>query len=340
MKVLALEGVASRREAWFWWLLLVGAGLLSTETVQGAFGFHGAVRALVWIVIGALAAQFVSVLVRRMHDTERSGWWVLLTLVPLIGALPFAYFMLAASHPRAGNRWPWHSAYSLGWGVLILLGLLVASLMVWAPVWINQGSMKPTLLVGDVVFALRTPSLVPVRGDIVVFRHPVTGAPVTERLIGLPGDRIEMRAGVLILNDTPVPQVPDGAFQEIYERQGPLAQFPRCENAPVGQGGTCSKSRAIETLPNGVSYAIVSIEAAGYVDTTAVFTVPEGEFFVLGDNRDNAADSRLPTTAGGVGFVPFSALVGRVDRVLASASGPSILAVWTWRFDRILQALH
>ena len=86
-------------------------------------------------------------------------------------------------------------------------------------------------------------------------------------------------------------------------------------------------------------HAVLDIED-GFGDNTPVFTVPEGEFFFMGDNRDNSMDSRFPRSAGGVGFVPFENLVGRADRVIFSSAGPSMLAFWTWRPDRFFKAVN
>ena len=151
---------------------------------------------------------------------------------------------------------------------------------------------------------------------------------------------MQIRDGQIILNGEPVPQTPDGDFSEEYARQGSSQQFPRCENAPVGEGGDCLKSRMIETLPNGVSYPVLNISDNSAADNTPVFTVPDGEFFFMGDNRDNSLDSRMPRSVGGVGFVPFDHLIGRARHVVFSAEGRSLYMFWTWRGDRFFEALR
>lgn len=250
----------------------------------------------------------------------------------------------------------WETVKTVFWA-LVIAGLFRT--LFFQPFWIPSGSMKDTLLIGDFLFVNKMAygysryscpfamcpfsgrifASLPERGDIVVFRHPVSGADYIKRLIGLPGDRIQVRNGILYINDEEVPQVPTEPFSELYDRQGSAGQYPRCENAPVGQGGDCLKSRAIETLPNGVSHSVLNIEDNGFADNTPVFTVPAGEYFFMGDNRDNSVDSRFGQNAGGVGFVPFENLIGRADRVMFSSAGRSMLAFWTWRSDRFFHAL-
>ncbi|MEX0318508.1 MAG: signal peptidase I [Ruegeria sp.] len=261
----------------------------------------------------------------------------------------------------------------------VFYALLIAGVfrtLFFQPFWIPSGSMKQTLLIGDFLFVNKMaygysyascPSLIipsfglnidaedvcgwmkgdntrilggePERGDVVVFRHPVTGRDYIKRLIGLPGDKIQVKDGVLQINGQAVELQDDGVFEEIAEPQGPQRLRPRCENGPVGTGGTCQKSRQIETLPNGVSHEILNIGNQSS-DHTGIYVVPEGHYFFMGDNRDNSADSRLPQPAGGVGFVPYENLIGRADRIMFSSAGRSMFFFWTWRGDRFFKGVE
>jgi signal peptidase I len=184
-------------------------------------------------------------------------------------------------------------------------------------------------------------SAMPERGDVVVFRHPVTGEDYIKRLIGLPGDRIEVRDGRVIIDGEPVPQEPAGQFAEAYEPQGPKGGYPSCigRRAPA-PGEPCLSDRYIETLPNGVRHDVLDLGNTPADNPRGVFSVPEGHFFFMGDNRDDSLDSRFSQAERGVGFVPFENLVGRADRVIFSSAGRSMLAFWTWRSDRFFVAIN
>ncbi|TMM52982.1 signal peptidase I [Sulfitobacter sabulilitoris] len=261
----------------------------------------------------------------------------------------------------------------------IVYALLIAGVfrtLFFQPFWIPSGSMKETLLIGDFLFVNKMaygysyascPSVMlprfgidvdakdicgvfdgentrlfanqPKRGDVVVFRHPVSGRDYIKRLIGLPGETVQVRQGVVYINGVAAPQTPDGDFTEEMAPQGPQALRPRCENGPVGNGGACIKSRAIEALPSGTQHAVLNIGNQAS-DNTGVYTVPEGQYFFMGDNRDNSADSRLAQPAGGVGFVPFENLIGRADRIMFSSAGRSMLFFWTWRGDRFFKRVE
>lgn len=239
----------------------------------------------------------------------------------------------------------------------VVYALLIAGVfrsLFFQPFWIPSESMKSTLLIGDFIFVnkmaygysryscpfamcpisgriLATP---PERGDVVVFRHPHNDNDLIKRLVGLPGDQLQVKSGVLYINGAMAPQVATPDFEEINAPQGPMNNIPGCANAPVEPGGICKKTAALETLPNGRVHAVLNITDAGPADNTGVFTVPEGNYFVMGDNRDNSLDSRFEPAVGGVGFVPAENLIGRADRIIFSSAGRSMLAVWTWRLDR------
>ncbi|MFY9240167.1 MAG: signal peptidase I [Roseovarius sp.] len=261
----------------------------------------------------------------------------------------------------------------------VVYALIVAGIfrtIFFQPFWIPSGSMKDTLLIGDFLFvnkmaygysyascpSIRIASVginidaadicgfldgdntrlwggEPKQGDIIVFRHPVNGTDFIKRVVGMPGDKVQVKEGVLHLNDVPVGLEDAGNFEEVFEAQGPLRSRPRCENGVVGEGASCLKSRQIETLPNGESHAILNITNQRS-DNTGVFTVPEGHYFFMGDNRDNSTDSRFPPQVRGVGFVPYENLIGRADRLIFSSAGRSMLFFWTWRSDRFFKALE
>ncbi len=244
----------------------------------------------------------------------------------------------------------------------VVYALLIAGVfrtLFFQPFYIPSGSMKETLLIGDFLFVNKMAygysrhscpfsacafigdrwfGDMPDRGDVVVFRHPVNGSDFIKRLVGLPGDTVQMQDGRLYLNGAAVPRETAGQFEEIYGPQGGAGNRPLCSNRPVADGEVCLKDRYLETLPDGPTYATLDV-APGRLDDTGVYTVPEGQFFFMGDNRDNSTDSRVPQSAGGVGFVPFQNLIGRADRVVFSAAGRSIFFVWTWRMNRFFKAL-
>lgn len=244
----------------------------------------------------------------------------------------------------------------------VVYALLIAGVfrtLFFQPFWIPSGSMKDTLLIGDFLFVNKMAygysahscpfSLCPIpgrilasdpeRGDVAVFRHPTRGVDFIKRVIGLPGDTVQMKNGVLHLNGAPVQLDDGGTFVEAKTLQGPQGLMPRCTNDPVGTGGACEKERQIETLPGGASHSILNISDTWVADNTPVFTVPAGNYFFMGDNRDNSEDSRFAAPSG-LGFVPAEFLIGRADRIMFSSAGRSLFYIWTWRADRFFKAVE
>jgi signal peptidase I len=209
-----------------------------------------------------------------------------------------------------------------GKGVGLALALvLVVRTVAAEPYTVPTPSMVPTLLVGDKLVAskyaygysrysvpigeipmkgrvLETP---PTRGDVIVFRLPRdTSETYVKRVIGLPGDRVQMKAGRLYIN---------GAIAERHEMDAFVTDL---------NGRSFTLHHYIETLPGGRDHEVIEMSDDETLDNTPEFTVPAGHYFMMGDNRDDSLDSRVAAVAGGVGMVPAENLVGRVDMVLYS----------------------
>lgn len=329
-----LNGTRTRKHALRVFLVLLGviAALVIVQHFAPDF------ERLAYPVVGLVSVWWWATVVRRLHDAGRTGAWAVLMVVPALGLLvSLAALMLRSDRSfndsHAGLR-------AAGTVALVFVAILALSRAFWAPYWSPSESMKPTLMVGDyyVTRYLGADSLT--RGDVLVFRHPVSAEPMVKRLIGLPGDRVQMRAGVPVLNGVGLAQIAAGTLSEPFGPQGPSGLLPRCTNAVVGMGGQCDLALLRESLPEGRSYLVGNLEAGGYADDIAEVTVPEGHLFFLGDNRDNSLDSRFAQGAGGIGFVPAENVVGRVSTVLLSASGPSFWAIWDWRGDRFFRAVE
>jgi signal peptidase I len=248
------------------------------------------------------------------------------------------------------------AAKARGWGTQIaqfaaaLLIVFLAKGAIAEPFYVPSGSMEPTLMIGDALLASKYPygygtaslpiqiSLpetrrvfggTPKRGDVVVFRWPGDHSQAwVKRVVGLPGDRIQMRQGQLFINDRAAALKPDGIG-----------------DAEDDNGGSEPAYRYIETLPGGVSHLIFKLRDNGRLDNTAEVTVPPNQLFVMGDNRDNSADSRVPVREGGVGLLPMDNLVGRADAVIGSWDlGIRSRPVWTWlsgfRLARFFTSVH
>jgi signal peptidase I len=227
-----------------------------------------------------------------------------------------------------------------------LLIALVIRTFLFQPFNIPSGSMIATLLVGDYLFVSKyaygysrysfpfSPNLFegriwsgqPERGDVVVFKLPKDNSTdYIKRVIGLPGDRVQMLSGVLHINGEPVvrERLPDYVSED-----------------PDGRGQRMRRWR--ETLPNGVSYEALDMVENGFYDNTPVYEIPAGHYFMMGDNRDNSTDSRVLAQ---VGYVPYDNLVGRAEIIFFSIEeGRHAWEIWTWptsvRWSRLFKLVR
>ncbi len=227
----------------------------------------------------------------------------------------------------------------------LILALIVRTFL-FQPFNIPSGSMMPTLLIGDYLFVSKYaygysryslpfgPDLFsgriwasePERGDVVVFKLPRDpSTDYIKRVIGLPGDEIQVKEGILYINSQAVPREKTDDYVSVDDR-----------------GRETRVDRYVEILPNGVSYDVLELGDNGYGDNTPVYKVPAGHFFMMGDNRDNSTDSRFLSH---VGYVPFENFVGRAEVIYFSIDeNTSIWEVWKWptdlRWGRFFNLVH
>jgi len=234
--------------------------------------------------------------------------------------------------------------------IMFVLLVIAAKTAIAEPYYVPSGSMEPTLQIGDELLATKFPygysssslpsfvtlpdserilGALPQRGDVVVFRWPGDRSQIwVKRVVGLPGDHIAMRDGRLWINGTPVGLTSDGLGSMEEE-----------------DGSHEAVARFIETLPGGYKHVIFKSQELDPLDNIPELTVPPGHLFVMGDNRDNSADSRVPVSAGGVGLLPVGDLVGRVDALVGSWDLAKMHEpLWKWpsglRLSRFFTAVH
>jgi len=232
---------------------------------------------------------------------------------------------------------------------IVYAGLIAVGIrtIAFEPFNIPSGSMIPTLLIGDYlfvskfsygysryslpfapeVFSGRILGRLPDRGDVAVFKWPRDNqTDYIKRIVGLPGDRIQMKSGQLYINGTLVPRQAEGDYTADEQGSRTVARL------------------YIETLPNGRQHELLKMYEEGGLNTTPEFKVPENHVFAMGDNRDNSSDSRVMDSSG-VGFVPVENLVGKAEFIFFSIDARAPWwEVWEWpfeiRWNRLLHGIN
>jgi len=259
---------------------------------------------------------------------------------------------------KSSSEWREYGTFLLK---LALFVFILRSFIV-SPFNIPSESMQPRLLIGDYLLVAKWPygyskyslpfslpiipgrifASQPTRGDVVVFKAPPTMRDdYIKRVMGLPGDVIQMRNGILEINGVAVKKERIADFViPVTENMKDAAALegtpfpcwrPDFEEPAKGGGTQCSYPRYVETLPEGRSYEILDLDSGLPGDDTEAFVVGEGELFLMGDNRDRSADSRFPADGKAIGIVPQEYLVGRALVSVFSTDGSARwLLPWTW----------
>jgi signal peptidase I len=242
----------------------------------------------------------------------------------------------------------------------LLKFVLTVALLAWAfrsfiaaPFNIPSGSMLPTLYIGDYIIVGKWPygysrysfpfgfpafkgrvfGHSADRGDVIVFRHPTEKADLIKRVIGLPGDRIEVRGGRIILNGQIVPRTALAPVTVPLSTNSPCRTIPPAVPRIIrsARGPSCAYAAYLETLPGGPSFTTLDQVQHSPADDFAETIVPPGHLFLMGDNRDDSLDSRYAAMDGGIGMVPMDNVIGRALFTFWSTNGDaSWLKPWTW----------
>lgn len=244
--------------------------------------------------------------------------------------------------------------------VAVFIALLIRTFL-FQPFVIPSGSMKPTLLIGDFIFVTKftygytkhslpfSVPLIPGRllekkkpqiGDVVVFRGPYDpDTDYIKRVVGLPGDRIQMREGILYINDQAANLEPAGTFtDDVWTKRLGKDQEERIASSEQER----KIEQYLETLPNGVKHYILKRDkfGEGMLDNTQEYVVPEGHYFMIGDNRDESGDSRILTQ---IGYVPENHIIGQAQIIWFSTKA-LWWEIWKWltsiRYSRLFAEIQ
>jgi signal peptidase I len=309
----------------------------------GRGGAAGARAALAWGSVPLLISSLVGLAASlgQAHDA-RASWLIVLSGVVVVICVLFGVVLQTAMLARVQKFGVARAFFSMlvgTVGVALALAFAVRTLA-FQPFDLPSASMAPTLQRGDYVFVSKSAygysrysfpfapawfegrvfARQPKRGDVVVFANPKDGSAWVKRIVGLPGETIQMKAGRLFIDGEMVER---HRVEPGFRTEGP---FGDAIVAPTYD----------EALPGGATHRIIEIkDDHGFLDNTDVFLTPPNAYFVLGDNRDNSVDSRVPPKLGGFGFVPLENIVGRVGMIYYSFDAEPRVGPPAPRLERI-----
>ena len=285
-----------RRRAWLAALLsLIWLGLGQIYNGEGQ-------KALALITAWLVLASMAVILTIATDPAPASVAMVCLLAILVAGLVVYAAVdaFRRARHARAvaPKRYQRVWVYVLVVAAWVLISSVFPELVRWRPFSVPSASMLPTVIPGEYVMTLRySPGEAPQRGDLATFYYPRNRSiDYFKRIIGLPGDRVQLRAGVVYINGAPLPRQP-------------------ARDASLRHAEMAKAEQYIETMPEGRRHLIAKRADSGWLNNTAEFIVPAGHYFVLGDNRDSSFDSREAE----IGFIPRDDMTGRAYVVYWSA---------------------
>jgi signal peptidase I len=311
-------------------LLVGGLWALRLWGPTALAGWSRGWEALATLPLALLLAPALGHVLRRLSDAGLRGWWAWLLVAPVAReALVLLLVLLPASQRRRRTHAAWRL---LGLGAAGLAGAALALSLLWTTAPVTAGGMAPSLLPGDVALLRRAPVAV-APGDVVAFRLPGEVRARVGRVVATAGQRVAVEGGAPVVDGARARQSEEGWWTRTFGPEGPAGVLPTCGNGTVGLGAPCA-TRVVRERLGEASYLVLDAGPRP-LDAMPEAVVPPGAVFVLGDHRDDSQDSRRAPGAQGTGMVPLSAVLGRVDRVLASTSAASPWDPRGWRPGRV-----
>lgn len=279
------------------WAAILGFFIPGLGQIYAKSWKRGIILLSVFIIYAVISGIFV-------HFLSPSLFSFTILIILLVVQLAFAVWSAfdaakQARVDRSSLKTPWHKSTWLAFASYLLIACIINAALpcTWGAYFIPSASNVPTLLIGDLINTQKINASTPLqRGDIIVFRPPgEPGSTFIKRLIGLPGDQVQIISGILYLNQQPVTRTALGIYNYRDHETNVTAQ------------------EYLETLSPEKRYNILKTTDTGFANNTPLYTIPPGDVFVLGDNRDDSLDPRFMN--GPVGYIPEANIIGKAELI-------------------------